>query len=102
MSSASLFALAGIGLFVVALHAVISRPHLLHKIMAVNVMGSGALLIIGALGSRTPGDVPDPVPQALVITGIVVSVAATALALVLMLRVKAATGRAELPASDRG
>lgn len=101
MTGVTLFALAGIGLFVVALYAVISRPHLLHKIMAVNVMGSGAFLIIGALARRTPGAVPDPVPQALVITGIVVSVAATALALVLMLRVNAATGRAELPAADR-
>jgi len=40
---------------------------------------------------------PDPVPHAMVLTGIVVAVSATALALALTLRVRAATGKAELP-----
>ena len=39
---------------------------------------------------------PDPVPHAMVITGIVVTVSATALALVLMLKVLEMTGKAEL------
>jgi len=60
-------------------------------------LGSGVFLMLVALGGRTPGNVPDPVPHAMVITGIVVAVSATALALALVLRVQAATGRAELP-----
>ena len=54
-------------------------------------------LVLVALGGRTPGAVPDPVPHAMVITGIVVAVSATALALALVLRVCAKTGRVELP-----
>ena len=50
--------------------------------------------------SRTASGVPDSVPQAMVITGIVVTVSATAMALALMLRLKANTGRAELPDQD--
>jgi multicomponent Na+:H+ antiporter subunit C len=101
VGTAQIFALAGIGLFVLALHAVIVYPHLLRKIMAVNVMGSGVFLMIGALARRASGDVPDPVPHALVITGIVVSVAATALAITLMLRVHAVTGRSTLAPPER-
>lgn len=100
MSAPFLFALAGVALFAVAMHGLIVHAHLLRKIMALNFMGSGVFLIIGALADRT-GGTPDPVPHALVITGIVVAVAATALAITLMLRVHSATGRAELPAPDR-
>lgn len=101
MSAAELFALTGVALFVVALHALIAYRPLLRKIMALNVMGSGVFLVIGALARRAPGELPDPVPHALVITGIVVSIAATALALALMLRVQAETGRSDLPSSGR-
>ena len=40
---------------------------------------------------------PDPVPQAMVLTGIVVAVAATALALALVRKLHALSGRLELP-----
>ncbi|MEA3303140.1 MAG: NADH-quinone oxidoreductase subunit K [Pseudomonadota bacterium] len=97
MSSIFLYALAGVGLFSLGLYALIVHAHLLRKILAINVMGSGVFLILVALGGRTAGVVPDVVPHAMVITGIVVAVSATALALALVLRVQAATGRAELP-----
>ena len=97
MSAAILYALTGAGLFVMGLYAVAVRAHLLRKIIALNVMGSGVFLVFGALADRMPGQIPDPVPQAMVITGIVVAVSATALALVLMLRVRAETGAAHLP-----
>ena len=96
MSSAFLFALVGAGLFSLGLYALIVHAHLLRKILAINVMGSGVFLILVALGGRTPGGSPDPVPQAMVITGIVVAVSATALALTLLLRMAALTGRARL------
>lgn len=100
MSASIMFAIAGAALFVTGMHALIVHAHLLRKIMSLNVMASGVFLVIGALASRTPGAAPDPVPHALVITGIVVAVAATGIGIALMLRVQAATGRAELPAAD--
>jgi multicomponent Na+:H+ antiporter subunit C len=84
-------------LFTLGLYALIVHAHLLRKILAINVMGSGVFLVLVALGGRSPGALPDPVPHAMVITGIVVAVSATALALALMLRVQAKTGRPRLP-----
>ncbi|MEN8175925.1 MAG: NADH-quinone oxidoreductase subunit K [Pseudomonadota bacterium] len=97
MSPPFLYALVGIGLFTLGLYALIVHTHLLRKILAINVMGSGVFLVLVALAARARGAAPDPVPHAMVITGIVVAVSATALALALMVRVRAETGRAELP-----
>lgn len=96
MSDLPLYALVGAALFVLGLHAVIRRAHLLRKILALNVMSSGVFLVIGGLARPAANGLRDAVPQALVITGIVVAIAATALALVLMLRVAEVTGRAKL------
>ena len=97
MSNVFLYTLVGVGLFTLGLYALIVHTHLLRKILAINVMGSGVFMVLVALVARTQGATPDPVPHAMVITGIVVAVSATALALALMLRVRAETGRAELP-----
>ncbi len=70
-------------------------------ILALNVMGSGVFLVLVALAKRTGNTAPDPVPHAMVITGIVVAVSATALALTLMLKLAAETGRAEFPDEKR-
>lgn len=96
MNSVFLYALVGAGLFTLGLYALIVHTHLLRKILGINVMGSGVFMVLVALGGRTPGGSPDPVPQAMVITGIVVAVSATALALALMSRLAALTGRARL------
>jgi len=61
-------------------------------------MGSGAFLVLVGLAQRS--GTPDPVPQAMVLTGIVVAVAATALALALARRLHAQTGGFELPKGD--
>ncbi|RTR40983.1 Na+/H+ antiporter subunit C [Shewanella canadensis] len=100
MSYVYLYALLGVSLFVLGLNALIVHAHLLRKILAVNVMSTGVFLVLVALSSRNEEVLPDPVPHAMVITGIVVSVSATALALILMLKVNRATGKNELP--DRG
>jgi multicomponent Na+:H+ antiporter subunit C len=100
VNTAFLYALTGAGLFALGLYALIVHAHLLRKILAFNVMGSGVFLVLTALAQRT-GALPDPVPHAMVITGIVVAVAATALALMLTIRLTAATGRPVLP-DDRG
>lgn len=96
MSDAFLYALVGVGLFSLGIYALILYAHLLRKILALNVMGSGVFLVLVALAKRTENALPDPVPQAMVITGIVVAVSATALALILMLKVSAQNGQAML------
>lgn len=100
MTVVTFYALVGVGLFCVGLYALIVHAHLLRKIMALNIMGGGVFLILVALAKRIAGDTPDPVPHAMVITGIVVAVSATALALVLMLKLLATSGRAVLPDTD--
>ena len=95
------YALVGVGLFSVGLHALIIHEHLLRKILAINVMGSGVFLLLVALAKRSADAVPDAVPQAMVITGIVVAVSATALALTLMLKLTTETGSAKLPDDQR-
>ncbi|MFQ5488822.1 MAG: NADH-quinone oxidoreductase subunit K [Gammaproteobacteria bacterium] len=97
MNHVTFYALVGVGLFTQGLYALIMHMHLLRKILAINVMGSGVFLVLVALAARTQGAAPDPVPHAMVITGIVVAISATALALALMLRVQAETGRDQLP-----
>ena len=96
-----IYLLAGAALFAIGFYSLLVQPHLLRRIMAVNVMGSGVFLVYLALGAQTVGVIPDPVPQAMVLTGIVVSVCATGLALVLADRVQAAMGKVE-PGDDAG
>ena len=96
MSTAFLYALVGVGLFSLGLYALIVHAHLLRKILALNVMANGVFLVLVALAKRTGEAQPDAVPHAMVITGIVVAVSATALALTLMLRLAAESGHAEL------
>lgn len=94
MSATVAYGLAGAGLIAIGLYALIVRRHLLRKILAVNVVGNGVFLTLAAVANRT--GVPDPVPHAMVLTGIVVAVSATALALALAVRVRDATGQAAL------
>lgn len=98
MSTGLLFALTGVLLFAMGVVGVALFAHLLRRILAFNLMGSGAFLILVGLAQRN--DVPDPVPQAMVLTGIVVAVAATALALALVRRYQALSGRTELGEDD--
>lgn len=93
--------LCGTGLFCLGLYGVVALPHLLRKILALNIMGSGVFMVLMALASRS-APIPDPIPQAMVLTGIVVSVCATALALALVLRLQAATGRISLDEHQDG
>lgn len=95
MSRELWFALVGALLFALALSAFLSHTHLLRRLLAFNIMGTGCFLLLVGLSQDTRG--PDPVPQALVLTGIVVAVASTALALILLRRWFAATGSATLP-----
>lgn len=89
-----LYAFAGAALWGIGLFGFIRLAHLLRRLMAFNLMGSGTFLILVGLAHHR-GE-PDPVPQALVLTGIVVAIAATALAVVLVRRYFHLTGRTTL------
>jgi multicomponent Na+:H+ antiporter subunit C len=100
MSGAVLYGLIGIALFVMGLFAVIAGTDPLRRILAVNVSSSGVFLALVALARRGTGTEVDPVPQAMVITGIVVAVSATALAVVLIQRLRGDDAPAEGGARD--
>jgi multicomponent Na+:H+ antiporter subunit C len=100
MTTGLLFALTGAALFTLGVTGVVLIGHLLRRILAFNLMGSGAFLVLVGLAQRH--DVADPVPQAMVLTGIVVAVAATALALSLVRKLYALTGQLELPGDTDG
>jgi multicomponent Na+:H+ antiporter subunit C len=72
---------SGILLFLIGLWSFIVHAPLLRKLIAINVMGAGVFHILVAVSYRGIDTPPDPVPHALVLTGIVVAVSATALAL---------------------
>ena len=98
MNEATLFALCAVLLVGAGLYGLIVNPHPLRKILAFNVVGSGVFLLLGAIARRGAGAGfgGDPVPQALLITGIVVAFSATALAVALLLRLRDASGSVTL------
>ena len=104
MNSLTLYGLCAAALVGLGLYGLICLPGVLRKILAFNLLGSGVFLLFGVIGRRGGGPLTlagtgvdvDPVPQALVITGLVVAFAATAIAVALLLRLTDATGRATL------
>ncbi len=100
MSGATLFGLVAAALIGVGLYGLIVNPQPLRKLLAFNVIGSGVFLLFGAVARRGAalGMGGDPVPQALLITGIVVAFAATALAVAVLLRLYDESGSATLSA----
>ncbi len=90
----TLYGLVGIALFSLGLRVAFSRVALLRRVLAMNIAGGGLLLLLISVASRGSEMAPDPVLHALVLTGIVVAVSATALALALGRRLR------ELPGDD--
>jgi multicomponent Na+:H+ antiporter subunit C len=100
MTVETLIALAACALVGIGLYGLIAQPHPLRKLVGFNVLGSGVFMIFGALAKRgaAAGMLADPVPQALLITAIVVAFAATAMTVALLLRLIESTGSASLAA----
>lgn len=95
-SSLSFYLIAGAALVFLGFNGVIVQRHLLKRILAFNIMGNGVFLIYMTIAARTPGTISDPIPHAMVLTGIVVSVCATGLALALADRLQQTSGKAEI------
>jgi multicomponent Na+:H+ antiporter subunit C len=83
-----IYGLCGVAVFGIGLVGALCAHDRLRRVLALKLcsVGAGFLLVVGAW--RTPPATPDPVPHALVITGIVVMVSATAVALALIRRLQ--------------
>ncbi|HOB34994.1 MAG: cation:proton antiporter subunit C [Firmicutes bacterium] len=86
-------------IFAVGCYIVLSHTNLMRKIIGVNVMETAVFLFLVAAGNVRGGKPPiidlanpdvayvNPLPSALILTGIVVSVSVTALSLALVVRI---------------
>lgn len=80
----TLYLLLSSVLVVVGLHGLFACAQLMRKILALNVLTTAVFLLLVVLAQQS--EVLDPVPHAMVLTGIVVTVSTTAVALGLMVR----------------
>jgi len=86
-------------LFVIGLYTVIAKSNLIKKFMGLNIIETSVFLFIVSSGAIVGGKAPiigegvssktafvNPIPQALILTGIVVAMSTTAVALSLMIK----------------
>ncbi|MFC4728721.1 NADH-quinone oxidoreductase subunit K [Coralloluteibacterium thermophilus] len=99
MSQATLYVLAAAAIIGAGVHGLLTAAHLMRKLLCLNLLGGGVFLLLVALAGRS-GEAPDPVPQALVLTGIVVAVSMTAFALGLLDRLARVAGDTRLDVDD--
>lgn len=99
MTGPTLYALTGAALVGIGFFGLIAARHLLRRVIAFNLIGSGLFVFLGATGTR--GEASDPIPQALIITGIVVALSASALAIGLVVAHARASGCPTLPEEEK-
>lgn len=81
------YAVAGAALFGIGVWGLFVHGRLVAKILAGNVASNGVFLLLVSFAQRGRAEgEPDPVLHALVLTGVVVAVSSTALALALVKR----------------
>lgn len=85
MTQDVIYSVTGMVLFGLGFYGLITLQHILRKMLAVNIMGVGVFMLLLSTANR--GDIIDPVPHAMVLTGIVVAVAGTALCLKLAVNI---------------
>lgn len=101
-------------LLIIGLHGMLSRPNLVKKLMAMNVMQVAVIMFFISLAVKTDGTAPielydphhgtpnpadyiNPLPHALMLTAIVVGVSTTGVALALLIRIYRHYGTLEEP-----
>ena len=92
------FGYCAAGLIGIGLYGLIVIPQPLRKILSFNIIGTGVFLVCAVIARRgaAHGMGGDPVPQALLITAIVVAFSASALAVALLLRLFEVSGSTAL------
>ena len=88
VTRADLFLGVAVALVLLGVVRLLFTRDLVRRVVALNIAGSGVLLVLVAVSVRSDPARPDPVPQALVLTGIVVTVSVTAVALGLVRRIE--------------
>lgn len=93
-----IYALLAAALTGVALLGLFTARHLIRRLLALNVLGSAVFLLLVVIARQA--EQLDPVPHAMVLTGIVVSVSTTAVALALILHAADARRRIQQGGQD--
>lgn len=103
MTEALIYGLAGAALAGCGTYGLLTATHVLGRILGFNILGGGVFLIFGVIARRGAGAGfgGDPVPQGLIITGIVVAFCATALAVALVLHLRAAIAAQNPPGHEQ-
>lgn len=93
--ASNLYYLVSIILFIIGFHTMLTHNNLIKKIMGMNIMDTSLFLFFVSIGYRRGGIAPiikegvleyvNPVPSALILTGIVISLSFTAFALGLVI-----------------
>jgi len=96
-----LYAGVAVILFALGFCGLLAHPHLLRQIVALNVMSSGVFLLLISIARRDTAEFPDPLPQAMVLTGVVVAVSISALGMMLARRIYRETGETTLRSALR-
>lgn len=86
MNPATIYLSTGLAIFLMGAVGLFWHTRLIRRALSLNFMGAGVFLFLVALGRRSSTPFADPVPHALVLTGLVVAVSTTALLLVLICR----------------
>lgn len=93
----NVFYFASVVLFVIGFYTMLTHSHMIKKIIGLNIMETGVFLLFVSLGYVRDGVPPivdhsinevyvNPLPTALILTGIVVAVSVTAFALALCVK----------------
>jgi len=93
--TSAVFVLVAAAIFGLGVHGLLVSAHIMRKLLALNLMLSAPFLLLIVVPATIDGR-PDPVPQALVLTGIVIAVSTTAFALALMVRLFRKQGHASI------
>ncbi len=100
METHEVYAIVAVGLFAIGLAAVFLCERFFKKIIATKILGGGVFLLLVSIAERDALEFADPVPHAMVITGIVVAVSAAAFALALARRIRLQSGQDRFGGED--
>lgn len=115
MTMLNIFLLSSTSLIFIGLYGVLTRKNIIKILLSLNIIETGINLLLVAFGYVENGEVPilksaesikqivnmvDPVPQALVLTSIVIGLGTTAFALGLTIRYYKTHGTLSIDASD--